>query len=248
MKLKGKVALITGAAQGIGKSIAEALAKEGADIVVSDINLELASQTAQEIEKLGVKTMALKTNVADFCDVENGIAQAASQMGKIDILVNNAGITRDTLLMRMKKEDWDAVINVNLTGVFNCTKIVSSLMIKQRSGKIVNIASIVGEMGNAGQTNYSAAKAGVIGMTKTVARELATRGICVNAVAPGFIQTAMTDKLSEEVKSKMLENVPLKRMGTPEEVAKAVLFLAGPDSDYITGHVLNVNGGMLMNT
>ncbi|OGC07470.1 3-oxoacyl-[acyl-carrier-protein] reductase [candidate division WOR-1 bacterium RIFOXYD2_FULL_36_8] len=248
MKLKDKVAFVTGAAQGIGKSIAEALAREGADIIVSDINLELAVQTAAEIEKIGVKTMALKTNVSDFCDVENGVEQSVKQMGKIDILVNNAGITRDTLLMRMKKEDWDAVINVNLTGVFNCTKIISALMIKQRSGKIVSIASIVGEMGNVGQTNYAAAKAGVIGMTKTVARELASRGICVNAVAPGFIQTAMTDKLSEDVKNKMVEVIPLKRMGTPTEVAKAVLFLAGPDSDYITGQIINVNGGMLMNT
>ena|SRR3989339_210375 len=248
MKLKGKTALITGAAQGIGKAIAEALAKEGADVIVSDINLELASQTAMEIEKLGVKTMALKTNVSDFCDVESGVSQAVQQMGKIDILVNNAGITKDTLLLRMKKEDWDAVISVNLTGVFNCTKIVSALMMKQRSGKIINIASIVGEMGNVGQTNYSASKAGVIGMTKTVARETASRGICVNAVAPGFISTAMTDKLSPEVKEAMLAQVPMKKMGLPEDVAKAVVFLAGSDSDYITGQVINVNGGMLMNT
>ncbi|OGC09812.1 3-oxoacyl-[acyl-carrier-protein] reductase, partial [candidate division WOR-1 bacterium RIFOXYA2_FULL_37_7] len=219
-----------------------------ADVIVSDINLELASQTAMEIEKLGVKTMALKTNVSDFCDVESGVSQAVQQMGKIDILVNNAGITKDTLLLRMKKEDWDAVISVNLTGVFNCTKIVSALMMKQRSGKIINIASIVGEMGNVGQTNYSASKAGVIGMTKTVARETASRGICVNAVAPGFISTAMTDKLSPEVKEAMLAQVPMKKMGLPEDVAKAVVFLAGSDSDYITGQVINVNGGMLMNT
>ena len=247
-KLKGKVALVTGAAQGIGKSIALALAKEGADVVVSDINLELAEQTAREIKALGVRTLALKTNVADLCDVEQGVNQVISQFGKIDILVNNAGITKDGLLIRMKKEDWDAVISVNLTGVFNCTKVISAIMMKQRSGKIVNIASIVGEMGNFGQANYAASKGGVIAFTKTVARELASRGVCVNAIAPGFIATAMTDKLSEEVKKAMLVQIPLGKMGTPEDVAKAVVFLSGPESDYITGQVINVNGGMLMNT
>ncbi len=247
-KLKGKVALVTGAAQGIGKSIAFALAKEGADIVVSDINFDLASQTAKELESLGVKTMPLKTNVSDFADVEQGVSQIVAKMGKIDILVNNAGITKDTLLMRMKKEDWDAVISVNLTGVFNCTKIVSTLMMKQRSGKIVSIASIVGEMGNFGQANYAASKAGVIGFTKTVARELASRGVCANAVAPGFIQTAMTDKLSDDVKNAMMAQIPMQKLGSPDDVANAVLFLASPESDYITGQVINVNGGMLMNT
>jgi len=247
-KLKGKVALVTGAAQGIGKSIAFALAREGADIVVSDINFDLASQTAKELESLGVKTMPLKTNVSDFADVEQGVSQIVAKMGKIDILVNNAGITKDTLLMRMKKEDWDAVISVNLTGVFNCTKIVSTLMMKQRSGKIVSIASIVGEMGNFGQANYAASKAGVIGFTKTVARELASRGVCANAVAPGFIQTAMTDKLSDDVKNAMMAQIPMQKLGSPDDVANAVLFLASPESDYITGQVINVNGGMLMNT
>lgn len=248
LKLKGKVAFVTGAAQGIGRAIVEALAKEGTDVIISDINFELAMQTASEIEKLGVKTMALKTNVSDICDVEDGIKKAVEQMGKIDILVNNAGITKDSLVMRMKKEDWDAVIGVNLTGVFNCTKAVSALMMKQRSGKIINIASIVGEMGNAGQANYAASKAGVIGFTKTIAREIASRGVCVNAVAPGFIQTAMTDKLTEDVKKAMMDQIPMQKLGQPEDVAKAVLFLAGPDSDYITGQVINVNGGMLMNT
>jgi len=247
-KLKGKVALVTGAAQGIGKSIAFALSREGADIVVSDINFDLASQTAKELESLGVKTMPLKTNVSDFADVEQGVSQIVAKMGKIDILVNNAGITKDTLLMRMKKEDWDAVISVNLTGVFNCTKIVSTLMMKQRSGKIVSIASIVGEMGNFGQANYAASKAGVIGFTKTVARELASRGVCANAVAPGFIQTAMTDKLSDDVKNAMMAQIPMQKLGSPDDVANAVLFLASPESDYITGQVINVNGGMLMNT
>ncbi|MFA4906288.1 MAG: 3-oxoacyl-[acyl-carrier-protein] reductase [Candidatus Margulisiibacteriota bacterium] len=247
-KLKGKTALVTGAAQGIGKAIALALAKEGADIIVSDINLELASQTAEEIKSLGVKTLALKTNVADLCDVEQGVNQAIQAMGEIDILVNNAGITKDGLLIRMKKEDWDAVLAVNLTGVFNCTKVVSALMMKQRSGKIVNIASIVGEMGNFGQANYAASKGGVIAFTKTMARELASRNITVNAVAPGFIQTAMTDKLSDEVKKAMLAQIPAGKMGTPEDIAAAVVFLTCPAADYITGQVINVNGGMLMNT
>jgi len=248
MKLKGKVALVTGAAQGIGKAIAVALAREGADIVVTDVNLELAGRTASEIQSLGVRSLALKMNVADLCEVEQGVGQAISELGKIDILVNNAGITKDTLLMRMKKEDWDAVIAVNLTGVFNCTKVISTLMMKQRSGKIVNVASIVGEMGNAGQANYAASKGGVIAFTKTVARELATRGVNVNAVAPGFIQTAMTDKLSEEAKGAMKAQIPMQKFGAPEDVANAVLFLASPEADYITGQVLNVNGGMLMNT
>jgi len=248
MKLKGKVALVTGAAQGIGKAIAVALAREGADIVVSDVNLELAGQTSSEIQSLGVRSLALKMNVADLCEVEQGVGQAVSELGKIDILVNNAGITKDTLLMRMKKEDWDAVMAVNLTGVFNCTKVISTLMMKQRSGKIVNVASIVGEMGNAGQANYAASKGGVIAFTKTVARELATRGVNVNAVAPGFIQTAMTAKLSEEAKGIMKAQIPMQKFGAPEDVANAVLFLASPEADYITGQVLNVNGGMLMNT
>jgi 3-oxoacyl-[acyl-carrier protein] reductase len=246
MKLKDKVAFVTGAAQGIGRAIAFSLAREGASIIVSDINLEMAQQTAGEIEKTGVKTAALKTNVADFAEAEASVKSAKEVFGKIDILVNNAGITKDTLLLRMKPEDWNAVIAVNLTGVFNMTKAVSSLMTKQRSGKIVNISSIVGQMGNAGQTNYAASKAGVIGMTKTIARELAGRGICVNAVAPGFIDTAMTQKLPEEVKNTMLSQIPMAKLGTPEDIASAVLFLASSDSDYITGQVLAVNGGMYM--
>lgn len=247
-KFKGKVAFVTGAAQGIGKAIAVALAKEGADIVVSDINLELATQTSQEVQALGVKSMALKSNVAEFCDVEEGVKQALAQMGKIDILVNNAGITKDTLLIRMKKEDWDAVINVNLNGVFNCTRVIAPLMMKQGSGRIINIASIVGEMGNVGQVNYASSKAGVIGLTKTVARELATRGVTVNAIAPGFIKTAMTDKIPENVKEQMLKQIPMAKLGMPEDIAYAVVFLASDDAAYITGQVLNVNGGMLMNT
>lgn len=247
-KLKGKVALVTGSAQGIGKAIALVLAKAGADVVISDINLELAEATSKEIQALGVKSLAVKLNVADAEESEKVIKDIAVQMGKLDILVNNAGITKDTLLIRMTAEQWKAVIDINLTGVFNCTKAAATIMMKQRSGKIVNIASIVGEMGNAGQANYSASKGGVIALTKTVARELASRNVLVNAVAPGFIETAMTDKLSEEVKKAMLAQVPLAKMGSPEDVAQAVLFLSSPESDYITGQVINVNGGMLMNT
>jgi 3-oxoacyl-[acyl-carrier protein] reductase len=247
-KLKGKVALVTGSAQGIGKAIAIALAKAGADVVISDINLELAQATSKEIEALGVRSLAIKMNVADPEESEKVIKDIAAQMGKLDILVNNAGITKDTLLIRMTAEQWKAVIDINLTGVFNCTKAAATIMMKQRYGKIVNIASIVGEMGNAGQANYSASKGGVIALTKTVARELASRSVLVNAVAPGFIQTAMTDKLSEEVKKAMLAQVPLAKMGSPEDVAQAVLFLSSSESDYITGQVINVNGGMLMNT
>src|SRR3989339_1957684 len=209
MRLKDKVAFITGAAQGIGKSIAITFAREGANIIVSDINLEAAEQTAKEIAAMGVKTLAIKTNVADQADVERSFAEAAKSFERIDILVNNAGITRDGMFIRMKKDDWDAVISVNLSGVFNCSKAAASLMIRQRYGKIINIASIVGQMGNLGQANYGASKAGVIGLTKTVARELAGRSVTVNAIAPGFIQTAMTDKIPEEYKKKLLDQIPL---------------------------------------
>jgi len=245
MKLKGRVALVTGAAQGIGKSIAEALAKEGADIIISDINIELAKITANEISGLGVRSVAVKTNVADASDVAASVDQAVKEFGKIDILVNNAGITKDNLLIRMKEEDWDAVLSVNLRSMFLCIKAIAPLMMKNRWGRIVNIASIVGEMGNFGQANYSAAKAGAIGLTKTVARELASRGITCNAIAPGFIDTAMTQKLSDDVKKRLSEQIPLTRLGTPEDIAKAVVFLCA-DADYITGQVVNVNGGMYM--
>jgi 3-oxoacyl-[acyl-carrier protein] reductase len=242
MKLKDKVALVTGSAQGIGKAIAGAFVNEGARVVISDVNLELAETTAKELGNC----LALKMNVADLADVEAGVKQIVERMGRIDVVVNNAGITRDTLLLRMKKEDWDAVIAVNLTGVFNLSKAVVPLMMKQRSGKIINIASIVGEMGNVGQANYAASKAGVIGFTKTLAREVALRGVTVNAIAPGFIQTAMTDKIPEEVKNKMLEQIPLRKLGQPEDVSAAAVFLAGVEADYITGQVINVNGGMYM--
>ncbi len=245
MKLKGQVAFVTGGAQGIGKAICLALAGEGADIVVSDINIEAAKATATELSSLGVKTAAIKTNVSDPKEVDDSIKEAVAQFGKIDILVNNAGITRDGLLIRMKEEDWDLVLNVNLKSVFNGIKSAGTVMMKQRSGRIINIASIVGEMGNAGQANYSASKGGVIALTKTAARELSSRGITVNAIAPGFIDTDMTKKLPEEVKEKLKAQIPLGLLGQPEDVAKAVVFLAA-DAPYITGQVINVNGGMYM--
>jgi 3-oxoacyl-[acyl-carrier protein] reductase len=246
LKLKGRVALITGAAQGIGKSVALLLAQNGADIVVSDINLEKAEETAKEIESMGSKAIAIKVDVANLKDVEQMVESILEKFGKIDILVNNAGITRDKLILRMTEEDWDAVLNVNLKGTFNCTKTVVRHMAKQRSGKIVSIASVVGEMGNAGQVNYSASKAGVIGLTKTIAREFAQRRINVNAIAPGYIETPMTEVLPEKVKEELKRLIPMERLGKPEDVAEAVLFLVSEESNYITGHVLNVNGGIYM--
>ena len=246
LKLKGKVALITGAAQGIGKSIALLLAQNGANIVVSDINLERAEETAREIESNGSKAMAVKVDVANLKEVEQMVEAVLEKFGKIDILVNNAGITRDKLILRMTEEDWDAVLNVNLKGTFNCTKVVVRHMAKQRSGKIISIASVVGEMGNAGQANYSASKAGVIGLTKTIAREFAQRRINVNAIAPGYIETPMTEILPEKVKEELKSLIPMERLGKPEDVAEAVLFLVSEESNYITGQVLNVNGGIYM--
>lgn len=246
MKLKGKVALVTGAAQGIGKAVSLLLARNGADIVVSDINFEKAEETAKEIESIGSKALAIKVNVAHLEEVEQMVETILEKFGKIDILINNAGITRDKLILRMTEEDWDMVLDVNLKGTFNCTKAVVRYMAKQRSGKIVNIASVVGEMGNAGQVNYSASKAGVIGLTKTIAREFAQRGINVNAIAPGYIETPMTDALPEKVKEELKRLIPMERLGKPEDVAEAVLFLVSDASSYITGQVLNVNGGIYM--
>ena len=246
MKLTGKVALVTGAAQGIGKAIALLLARNGADLVVSDINLEKAEETAKEIRAIGPKAMAVKVDVANWSDVERMVTGILEKLAKIDILVNNAGITRDKLILRMTEEDWDAVLGVNLKGTFNCTKAVVRHMAKQRSGKIVNIASVVGEMGNAGQANYSASKAGVIGLTKTIAREYAQRGINVNAIAPGYIETPMTEALPEKAKEELRRLIPMERLGKPEDVAEAVLFLVSEESSYMTGQVLNVNGGIYM--
>ena len=246
MRLKDKVALVTGSAQGIGREIALLFAKEGADVVISDINLEKAGKTSSEIAALGRKSLALELDVSQQSKVEEAVNKILDKFGKVDILVNNAGITRDGLLLRMSESDWDAVINVNLKGTFNCTKAVSKVMIKQRSGKIVNIASIIGIIGNAGQANYSASKAGVIALTKTTAKELASRNVNVNAVAPGFIQTEMTARLSEDIKAKMLELIPLNKLGNPVDVANACLFLVSEEAGYITGQTIVVDGGMVM--
>ena len=246
MRLKDKVALITGGARGIGQAIALTFAREGADIVVADVNLEIAQKTALEIEGLGRKALALEMDVTNYEKVEEGVNKILDKMGKVDILVNNAGITKDNLLIRMSLADWDAVINVNLKGTFNCIKAVSRPMIKQRSGRIISIASIIGLMGNPGQANYAASKAGIIALTKTVAKELASRNINANAVAPGFIQTEMTAKLPEEIKKKMLEAIPLAKLGTPQDVANTCLFLASEESSYITGQVITIDGGMVM--
>jgi 3-oxoacyl-[acyl-carrier protein] reductase len=246
MRLKDKVALVTGSAQGIGREIALVFAREGADVVISDINMEKAAKTAAEIEALGRRSLALQLNVTDYANVEEAVNKTLDKLGKVDILVNNAGITKDGLLLRMSEADWDAVINVNLKGTFNCTKAVSKVMIKSRSGRIINIASIIGIIGNAGQANYSASKAGIIALTKTAAKELASRNIAVNAVAPGFIQTDMTAKLPEELKAKMLEAIPLNRLGDPSDVAHACLFLASEEAGYITGQTIVVDGGMVM--
>lgn len=246
MSLQGKTAIVTGAAQGIGRAIAESLAQAGADIAVADLDPGRSLETIGAIEKLGRKALNLKVNVADSNETKAMVEQVMKSWGKIDILVNNAGITRDGLLLRMKEEDWNLVLQINLNGTFNCTKSVLQPMTKQRYGRIVNIASIVGVIGNAGQANYSASKAAVIGFTKTVGREYASRNVTVNAVAPGFIDTAMTHGLPADVKDTLLKQIPLGRLGTPGDIAAAVRFLVSEEAAYITGHVLHVNGGMLM--
>ena len=244
--LDGKIALVTGAARGIGRAIAEELASQGADIVVGDLQAEWCAETVAAVQAKGRKAMGLALNVADAASVEAGVEEAVKAFGRVDVCVNNAGITKDGLLIRMTEEDWDAVLDINLKGTFLMTKAVARPMMKQRSGAIVNIASIIGLIGNAGQCNYSASKAGVIALTKSTAKELAGRGVRVNAVAPGFIQSKMTDALSAEVRQQMLDNIPLKRFGSPEDVAKVVAFLAGDAASYITGQTLSVNGGMAM--
>jgi len=246
MGLKDKVALITGGARGIGRAIALAFAREGADIAIADVNQEEAEKTAKDIEALGRKSLPILMDVTNYAKVEEALNKILDKFGKVDILVNNAGITKDSLLLRMNEADWDAVINVNLKGTFNCTKAVSKAMIKQHSGKIINIASIIGIIGNAGQANYSASKAGIIALTKTAAKELASRNINVNAVAPGFIQTEMTARLSEDIKQKMKEAIPLNKFGSPDDVAAVCLFLASEAANYITGQTIVVDGGMVM--
>ena len=246
LRLHDRVAIITGGAQGIGRAIGLLLAQNGARIVIADINDKQAEETAQEIGLLGRKSIAVKVDVSNFSEAENLGKTVFDAFGQIDILVNNAGITRDGLFLRMKEEEWDAVIAINLKSVFNCSKAVIRYMGKQRGGKIISVASVVGQIGNIGQANYAASKAGIIGFTKTLAREFASRGIMVNAVAPGFIETGMTRTLPEKVREGFISNIPLGRMGTPEEIAEAVLFLATDASNYITGQVINVNGGLYM--
>lgn len=247
MKLQNQVALVTGASRGIGREIALELARQGADVVVNYAgNEQKAKEVVEEITKLGQRAIAIRCDVANSDDVAAMIKTTIDEFGKIDVLVNNAGVTRDNLLMRMKEEEWDAVINTNLKGVFLCTKSVTRPMMKQRQGTIINVASVVGISGNAGQANYVAAKAGVIGLTKTTAKELASRNIRVNAVAPGFISTDMTDELTEEMKESLLKQIPLARLGEPSDIAKVVAFLASGDSAYMTGQTLTVDGGMVM--
>lgn len=244
--MKGHTALITGGGRGIGKAIGEHLATRGVNIIVVDVNLAIASETASELQSHGVKSLALCGDVSSGAQVANIFEQGLKEFGRIEILVNNAGITRDGLLLRMKEEDWDAVININLKGTFLCTKEAVKIMAKQRYGRIVSIASIVAFMGNPGQANYSASKAGIVGLTKTVAKEYAGRGVTANAVAPGFITTAMTDALPDAVRQEMMKAIPMNRFGTVEDVAQAVGFLASPECGYITGNVIHVNGGMYM--
>ncbi len=246
MFLENKVALVTGAAQGLGKAIALGLAQEGARVVVSDVNLEEAQRTVKEIESLGRQTLVFKADVSQSKEVNEMVDKILDKLGKIDILINNAGITADALLIRMKEADWDRVIEINLKGAFNCLKAVAKPMLKARSGKVVNVASVIGLIGNVGQANYAASKAGIIGLTKSSARELAPRGINVNAVAPGFIKTLMTEKLAAAAKEEMRRRIPLGRLGTPEDVAEVVLFLVSDRASYINGQVINVDGGMVM--
>ncbi|CCQ92368.1 beta-ketoacyl-acyl carrier protein reductase [[Clostridium] ultunense Esp] len=245
--LKGRVALITGASRGIGRATALALAEAGAKIAVNfQGNEERAREVVHQVESLGGEALLVKADVSRYDQVESMVDAVLSRFGKLDILVNNAGITRDTLIMRMKEEDWDAVINTNLKGVFHCIKAVTRPMMKQRYGRIINLSSVVGISGNPGQANYVAAKAGVIGLTKTAAKELASRGITVNAVAPGFIETDMTGVLDEKLKEELLKMIPLARFGKPEDVARVIRFLATSDAEYITGQVIHVDGGMVM--
>jgi 3-oxoacyl-[acyl-carrier protein] reductase len=245
--LKDKVAVITGGARGIGKAIALELAEAGANIAITDIAPQPDMDAAvEEIKAFGVDAIAINSNASSFADTQQAIEKIIQQFKRLDILVNNAGITRDGLLLRMSEEDWDAVINVNLKSVFNYTKAVLKPMMGARSGKIINIASVVGLMGNAGQANYSASKAGIIGFTKSAAKELSSRNIQVNAVAPGYVETAMTAKLNEEQRKILTDAIPLKRTAQPKDIATVVKFLSSPDSDYITGQVISVNGGLYM--
>jgi 3-oxoacyl-[acyl-carrier protein] reductase len=246
MKFKNRVSLITGASQGIGEEIAYCLAEEGSVLVLFDIQKEKLENVSSKINKNGGKAIIFCVDISQLNDVEKAVEKAIEELGKIDHLVNNAGINRDVLLMRMKEEDWDKVIEVNLKGTFNVTKAVIRDMIKNRYGRIINISSVVGLMGNVGQTNYAASKAGIIGFSKSLAREVAPRGITVNVIAPGYITTPMTEKLPEKIKQVFLDLIPMKRFGTPREIAETVKFLLSKEASYITGQVINVNGGLYM--
>jgi 3-oxoacyl-[acyl-carrier protein] reductase len=247
MRLEGKVALVTGASRGIGREIAFELAREGASVAVNYAGSEAkALEVVDGIKAMGRDAFAIQADVSSSDSVTEMVKETIEHFGKLDILVNNAGITKDNLLMRMKESEWDDVININLKGVFLCTKAVTRQMMKQRSGRIINISSIVGVSGNPGQANYVAAKSGVIGLTKTTAKEFSSRGITVNAIAPGFITTDMTDKLNEDVKSEMLKQIPLARFGEPKDIARTVIFLASEDGAYMTGQTLHIDGGMVM--
>ncbi len=246
MELQNKVAFVTGGAQGIGKTIGEELARNGAHVVLGDVNLEGAQAVADAINNRGGSASAVKIDVSNPAEVKQVFDSILKDKKPVDIMVNNAGVTRDSLMIRMKESDWDRVLDINLKGTFLCSQQAAKQMMKQKSGAIVNIASIVGVMGNFGQANYSASKAGVIGLTKTLAREVASRGIRVNAVAPGFIDTEMTRALDESVRQSLTEQIPLAKLGLPEDVARCVTFLVSDKSSYITGQVINVNGGMLM--
>lgn len=246
MRLKEKVSVVTGAAKGIGREIALRFAQEGADVAAWDVETDEMESLKTEIEGKGRRFLGLQVDVSDFDTVKTAVENVLDGFSRIDILINNAGITRDNLVIRMSEVDWDSVIDVNLKGVFNCTKAISRVMLKQKSGRIINISSVIGIFGNAGQSNYAASKGGIISFTKSIAKELASRGITVNAIAPGFIDTGMTSLLGDEVREKYLQSVPLRRMGTGKDVAEAALFLASDQASYITGETIRVDGGLAM--
>lgn len=244
--MNGQTAIVTGGGRGIGRTIAEFLAQRGVNVVIVGVNIDIAHNASSELEKLGIKSIAVKADVSNASDVNNIFERALREFGRVEILINNAGITKDGLLLRMREEDWDTVININLKGTFLCSREAVKVMSKQRYGRIINIASVIAFTGNPGQVNYGASKAGIVGLTKTIAKEYASRNITVNAVAPGFIMTAMTETIPENIKQDMINAIPLGRFGVPEDVANAVIFLASTEASYITGQVIHINGGMYM--